>query len=66
MKTLSIIEHKLDDLENEQPLEEKNYQSVLKLEQHGFDGLTKRDWKNLAWSLSKKLPIMKKNFYSHL
>ena len=56
MKTLSIIEHKLDDLENEQPLEEKIIKSVLKLEQHGFDGLTKRDWKNLAWSLSKKLP----------
>lgn len=56
MKTLSIIEHKLDDLENEQPLEEKIIKAVLKLEQHGFDGLTKRDWKNLAWSLSKKLP----------
>ena len=56
MKTLSIIEHKLDDLENEQPLEEKIIKSVIKLEQHGFDGLTKRDWKNLAWSLSKKLP----------
>ena len=56
MKTLSIIEHKLDVLENEQPLEEKIIKSVLKLEQHGFDGLTKRDWKNLAWSLSKKLP----------
>ena len=56
MKTLSIIEHKLDDLENVQPLEEKIIKSVLKLEQHGFDGLTKRDWKNLAWSLSKKLP----------
>ena len=56
MKTLSIIEHKLDDLENVQPLEEKIIKSVLKLEQHGFDGLTKRDLKNLAWSLSKKLP----------
>lgn len=56
MKTLSIIEHKFDDLENVQPLEEKIIKSVLKLEQHGFDGLTKRDWKNLAWSLSKKLP----------
>ena len=56
MKTLSIIEHKLDDLENVQPLEEKIIKSVLKLEQHGFDGMAKRDWKNLAWSLSKKLP----------
>ena len=56
MKTLSIIEHKFDDLENVQPLEEKIIKSVLKLEQHGFDGLTKRDLKNLAWSLSKKLP----------
>ncbi len=56
MKTLSIIEHKFDDLENVQPLEEKIIKSVLKFEQQGFDGLTKRDWKNLAWSLSKKLP----------
>lgn len=56
MKTLSIIEHKFDDLENVQPLEEKIIKSVLKLAQHGFDGLTKRDLKNLAWSLSKKLP----------
>ena len=56
MKTLSMIEHKFDDLENVQPLEEKIIKSVLKLEQHGFDGLTKRDLKNLAWSLSKKLP----------
>ncbi len=56
IKRLSILEHKFDDLENLQPLEEKIIKSVLKLEQHGFDGLTKRDWKNLAWSLSKKLP----------
>lgn len=56
MKRLSIIEHKFDGLENEQPLEEKIIKSVLKFEQQGFDGLTKRDWKNLAWALSKKLP----------
>lgn len=56
MKRLSILEHKFGDLENVQPLEEKIIKSVLKLEQHGFDGMTKRDWKNLAWSLSKKLP----------
>ena len=56
MKRLSILEHKFGDLENVQPLEEKIIKSVLKLEQHGFDGMTKRDRKNLAWSLSKKLP----------
>ncbi|MDB0281071.1 MULTISPECIES: EH signature domain-containing protein [Acinetobacter] len=56
IKTLSIIEHKFDDLENTQPLEEKIIKSVLKWEQHGISGLTKRDYKNLAWSLSKKLP----------
>lgn len=56
IKTLSIIEKKFDDFENAQPLEEKIIKSVFKLEQQGFDGLTKRDWKNLAWSLSKKFP----------
>lgn len=62
IKTLSIIEYKFDDLENAQPLEEKIIKSVLKLEQYGFDGLTKRDFKNLAWSLSKKLPSYEEKF----
>lgn len=55
IKTLSTIERKFDDMENTQPLEEKMANSILKLEQYGKDYLTKRDWKNLAWSLSKKL-----------
>ncbi len=55
MKTLAIIERKFDDMENAHPIEEKIVNSVLKLEEHGKDYLTKRDWKNLAWSLSKKL-----------
>lgn len=56
MKTLSIIDHKFDDLENVQPLEEKIIKSVSKLKQHGFGELTKRDLRNLAWALSKKIP----------
>jgi len=55
IKTLEIIERKFDDMENAQPIEEKIVNSILKLEKHGTDYLTKRDWKNLAWSLSKKL-----------
>jgi len=55
MKTLALIERKFDDMENTQPIEEKIAKSILKLEEHGTDYLTKRDWKNLAWSLSKKL-----------
>ncbi|GAA0804995.1 EH signature domain-containing protein [Psychrobacter piscatorii] len=55
MKTLALIERKFDDMENTQPIEEKIANSILKLEEHGKDYLTKRDWKNLAWSLSKKL-----------
>lgn len=55
MRTLEIIERKFDDMENAQPIEEKIVNSILKLEKHGADYLTKRDWKNLAWSLSKKL-----------
>lgn len=55
IKTLSIIERKFDDIENAQPIEEKIINSIKKLEQRGTSYLTKRDWKNLAWSLSKKL-----------
>lgn len=55
MKTLALIERKFDDMENTQPIEEKIANSILMLEEHGKDYLTKRDWKNLAWSLSKKL-----------
>ena len=55
-KTLDIIERKFDDMENTQPIEEKIINSIKKLEKSGIEYLTKRDWKNLAWSLSKKLP----------
>ncbi|WP_367104232.1 EH signature domain-containing protein [uncultured Psychrobacter sp.] len=55
IKTLDIIERKFDDMENAQPIEEKIINSIKKLEKHGTKYLTKRDWKNLAWSLSKKL-----------
>lgn len=55
IKTLALIERKFDDIENAQPIEEKIVNSILKLEEYGKDYLTKRDWKNLAWSLSKKL-----------
>ena len=55
IKTLAIIERKFDDMENTQPIEEKIINSISKLEKQGKDYLTKRDWKNLAWSLSKKL-----------
>ncbi len=57
IKTLAIIERKFDDMENAQPIEEKIINSISKLEKQGKDYLTKRDWKNLAWSLSKKLLI---------
>lgn len=56
IKTLDVIERKFEDMENAQPVEEKILRSIRKLEQHGKDYLTKRDWKNLAWSLSRKLP----------
>lgn len=59
IKTLDVIERKFEDMENAQPVEEKILRSIRKLEQHGKDYLTKRDWKNLAWSLSRKLPTHK-------
>ena len=55
-KTVADLERRFDELENTQPLEEKIFRSLLKLKQHGKDYLTKRDWKNLAWSLSKVMP----------
>lgn len=55
LKTLSVIEQKFDDLENSIPLDEKIFRSISKFEGLGFENLTRRDWKNLAWSLSKIL-----------
>ncbi len=56
LKTLSVLEQKFDDLENSIPLDEKIFRSISKLESSGFECLTRRDWKNLAWALSKILP----------
>lgn len=56
MQSLAVIERKFDEIENAQPLDEKIFKSLTKLKEYGSDYLTKRDWKNLAWSLSKKLP----------
>ncbi|MDN5556972.1 MAG: EH signature domain-containing protein, partial [Acinetobacter sp.] len=56
LKTLSVLEQKFDDLENSLPLDEKIFRSISKLESSGFEHLTRRDWKNLAWALSKILP----------
>lgn len=56
LKTLSVLEQKFDDLENSIPLDEKIFRSISKLESSGFEHLTRRDWKNLAWALSKILP----------
>ena len=54
-KTLHLIEHRFDELENAQPVEEKLLKSLAKLEQKGAANLSKRDWKNLSWALSQKL-----------
>ena len=56
LKTLSELEQRFDDLENSLPLDEKIFRSISKLESSGFGHLTRRDWKNLAWALSKILP----------
>lgn len=55
LKTLDVIERKFEDMENAQPVEEKILRSMHKLEQYGKGYLTKRDWRNLAWSLSRVL-----------
>lgn len=56
MKTLAVIERKFDDFENAQPIEEKIFKTISRLKHHGFESLSKRELKNLAWALSKKLP----------
>ena len=56
IKTLQILEQKFDDLENAIPLDEKIFRTISKLEYSGFEQFTRRDWKNLAWALSKILP----------
>lgn len=56
MKTLTVIEKKFDDSENTQPLDEKIFKTINRLKKNGFGDLTRRDLKNLAWALGKKLP----------
>ncbi|WP_407490029.1 EH signature domain-containing protein [Acinetobacter baumannii] len=56
MKTLTVIEKKFDDSENTQPLDEKIFKTITRLKKNGFGDLTRRDLKNLAWALGKKLP----------
>ncbi|WP_168418091.1 EH signature domain-containing protein [Acinetobacter towneri] len=56
MKTLTVIEKKFDDSENTQPLDEKIFKTINHLKKNGFGDLTRRDLKNLAWALGKKLP----------
>lgn len=56
IKTLQILEQKFDDLENTIPLDEKIFRTISKLEHSGFEQFTRRDWKNLAWALSKIVP----------
>lgn len=56
IKTLHILEQRFDDLENAIPIDEKIFRTISKLEHSGFEKFTRRDWKNLAWALSKTLP----------
>ena len=56
IKTLNVLEQRFDDLENTIPLDEKIFRTISKLEYSGFESFTRRDWKNLAWALSKTLP----------
>ena len=53
-KTLIAIEQKFDALENTEPLNEKIFRALSKLESSGFEALSRRDWKNVAWSLNKQ------------
>lgn len=55
-RTLIAIEKKFDALENAIPQAERVMLSVTKLQKSGFEALSRRDWKNIAWSLSLKLP----------
>lgn len=54
-KTLQVLERKFDDLENAIPVDAKIFKTISKLEHSGFEQFTRRDWKNLAWALSKVL-----------
>lgn len=56
IKTLDDLEQIFDNLENATPLDEKIFKAFLRFDEFGVKQFTRRDWKNLAWSLSRKLP----------
>lgn len=56
IKTLHMIEKRFDALDHQVPHSERILLAVAKVQKSGFQGLTRRDWKNIAWSLSLKLP----------
>lgn len=56
IKTLHVLEQRFDDFENAIPLDQKIFRTISKFQDSGFHSLSKRDWKNLAWALSKILP----------
>ncbi|WP_174493962.1 EH signature domain-containing protein [Acinetobacter sp. Marseille-Q1623] len=56
IKTLYVLEQRFDDFENAIPLDQKIFRTISKFHDTGFYSLSKRDWKNLAWALSKVLP----------
>lgn len=56
IKTLYVLEQRFDDFENAIPLDQKIFRTISKFQDSGFHSLSKRDWKNLAWALSKVLP----------
>lgn len=56
IKTLYVLEQRFDDFENAIPLDQKIFRTISKFQDSGFHSLSKRDWKNLAWALSKILP----------
>lgn len=60
IKTLHRLEQRFDELENTIPLDQKIFRTVVKFEHSGSDALSRKDWKNLAWALSKVLPKMDK------
>ena len=56
LKTLGHIEHQFDNLENSIPQDQKMIYSLEKFEKYSVEQLNRRDWRNLAWGLSKLFP----------
>lgn len=55
--TLKVIEERFDSLESSVPQEIKLIKSIERVLKDGFDNLSRRDLKNLAWALSKVSPL---------